>query len=59
MHGPLAVGWKNEVETISAGLVVFLDAQGKFHVVAHSGQNAKRHLEVAHRFSARWVRLDL
>ena len=59
VHGPLRVEWKNEVETIIAGLVVFLDAQGNFHLVAHSGQNAKRLLEVAHRFSARWVRLDL
>jgi hypothetical protein len=59
VHGPLTVEWKNEVETIIAGLVVFLDSQGNFHLIAHSGQNAKKLLEVAHRFFTRWVRLDI
>ncbi len=59
VHGPLTVEWKNEVETIIAGLVVFLDSQGNFHLIAHSGQNAKKLLEVAHRFCTRWVRLDI
>ena len=59
VHGPLTVQWKNEVGTIIAGLVVFLDLQGNFHLIAHSGQNAKKLLEVAHRFCTRWVRLDI
>ena len=59
VHGPLTIEWKNEVETITAGLVVFLDSQGNFHLIAHSGQNAKRLLQVAHRFCTRWVRLDI
>jgi hypothetical protein len=59
VHGPLMVESKNEVETIIAGLVVFLDSKGSFHLIAHSGQNAKKLLEVAHRFFTRWVRLDI
>ena len=59
VHGPLRVEWKSEVETIIAGLVVFLDTQGNFHLIAHSGQNAKKLLEVVHRFCTRWVRLDI
>jgi hypothetical protein len=59
VHGPLTVEWKNEVETIIAGLVVFLDPQRNFRLIAHSGQNAKKLLEVAHRFCTRWVRLDI
>ena len=59
VHGPLTVERKNEVETITAGLVVFLDPQGNFHLIAHPGQNAKKLLQVAHRFFTRWVRLDI
>jgi hypothetical protein len=59
VQGPLTVEWKNEVVTMIAGLVVFLDPQGNLHVIAHSGQNAKQLLGVAHRFCTRWVRLDI
>jgi len=59
VHGPLTVEWKNEVETITAGLVVFLDPKGNFHLIAHPGQNVKKLLQVAHRFFTRWVRLDI
>jgi hypothetical protein len=59
VHGPLTVEWKNELETIVAGLVVFLDSQGNFHLIAHPGQDAKKLLQAAHRFFTRWVRLDI
>jgi hypothetical protein len=59
VHGPLTFEWKNEVETITAGLVVFLDSQGNFRLIAHSGQNAKKLLQAAHRFFTRWIRLDI
>lgn len=59
VHGPLIVKWKNEVETITAGVVVFLDPEGNFHLIAHPGQDAKRLLQAAHRFSTRWIRLDI
>jgi hypothetical protein len=59
VNGPLTVEWKNEVETMIAGLVVFVDAQGHLRLIAHSGQNAKKLLEVAHRFCTRWIRLDI
>lgn len=58
-YGPLTVRWKDEVERIIAGLVIFLDSQGHLHLIAHSAQNAKKLLEVAHRFCTRWVRLDI
>jgi hypothetical protein len=59
VHGPLTVEWKNEAETISAGVVVFLDSQGNFRLIGHPDQNVKKLLEVAHRFCSRWVRLDI
>jgi hypothetical protein len=59
IHGPLTVEWKKEVETITAGLVIFLDSQGNFHLIAHPGQDAKKLLQAAHRFFTRWIRLDI
>ena len=59
VHRPLTVEWKNEVETVIGGLVVFLDSQGNFHLIAHSGQDAKTLLRAAHQFFTRWVRLDI
>ncbi len=59
VHGPLTLKWKNEVETITAGLVVFLDSQGNFHLIAHTAQDVKKLLQVAHRFLTRWIRLDI
>jgi len=59
VHGPLTIEWKNEVETIAAGLVAFLDPEGNLHLIAHPGQDAKKLLQAAHRFSTRWVRLDI
>ena len=58
-HGPITVEWKNEVETIADGLVVYLDSQGIFHLIAHSGQDAKKLLQATHRFFTRWIRLDI
>lgn len=59
VHGPLTVERKNEVETITAGGVVFLDLQGNFHLIAHPGQDTKKLLQAAHRFFTRWIRLDI
>jgi len=59
IHGPLTVEWKNEVETITAGLVVVLDLQGNLHLIAYSDQDAKKLLQAAHRFFTRWIRLDI
>jgi hypothetical protein len=59
VHGPLTVERKNEVETITAGVVVFLDLQGNFHLIAHPGQDTKKLLQAAHRFFTRWIRLDI
>ncbi len=59
VHGPFTVEWKNEVKTITRGLVVFLDPQGNFQLIGHSDQNANKLLQVAHRFFTRWVRVDI
>jgi hypothetical protein len=55
VHGPLTAEWKNEVETIAAGLVVFRNS----HLIAHPGQDGKKLLQAAHRFFTRWIRLDI
>jgi len=59
VYGPLTIQWKNEIETITAGVVVFLDSQGKLHLIGNSGQNVNKLLQSAHRFCTRWVRLDI
>lgn len=57
--GPLTIQWKSEVETIAAGVVVLLDSQGDLHLIGNSGQQAKKLLQLAHRFCTRWIRLDI
>ena len=59
VYGPLTILWKNEIETITAGVVVLLDSQGKLHLIGNSGQNVNKLLQSAHRFCTRWVRLDI
>ena len=59
VYGPLTIQWKNEIETMTAGVVVLLDSQGKLHLIGNSGQNVNKLLQSAHRFCTRWVRLDI
>ena len=59
VYGPLTIQWKNEIERITAGVVVLLDSQGKLHLIGNSGQNVNKLLQSAHRFCTRWVRLDI
>ena len=59
VYGPLTIQWKNEIETITDGVVVFLDLQGSLHLIGTSGQNVHKLLQLAHRFCTRWVRLDI
>lgn len=59
VNGPLTIQWKNEIETITAGVVVLLDSQGDLHLMGNSGQNVNKLLQIAHRFCTRWVRLDI
>ncbi len=59
VNGPLSVEWLQDVETLMAGIVVYRDGSGEFHILAHPGQNVKKLLEAAHRFCTRWVRLDI
>ena len=57
--GPVTITWKNEVENLTAGMVIYRDGGGNFHILAHKGQNVKKLLEAANRFCTRWVRLDI
>ena len=59
VHAPFTIEWKNEVQTVAAGLVLFLDLQGNFRLIGHSDRIATKLLKVAHRFCTRWVRLDI
>ncbi len=59
VYGPFTIQWKNEIETITAGVVVFRDLQGNLHLIGNSGQNVNSLLQLAHRFCTRWVRLDI
>ena len=58
-NGAITIQWKNEAETLIAGVIVFLDSQGRLHLVCNSNQNVNKLLQLAHRFCARWVRLDI
>ena len=57
--GPLIIQWKDETETIAAGVVLCLDSQGDLHLVGNPAQNVSKLLQLAHRFCTRWVRLDI
>jgi hypothetical protein len=59
VDGIITVEWEKEVDQLTAGMVIYRDFTGNFHVLAHIGQNWKKLLEVAHRFCTRWVRLDI
>ena len=58
-QGPLTIQWKNEIETVTAGVVVLLGSQGDLHLIGNSGQNVNKLLQLAHRFCTRWIRLDI
>ena len=55
----LHIELREEVETLAAGVVIYRDTGGEFHILAHAGQNVKKLLEAANRFCTRWVRLDI
>ena len=59
VNGPLTIQWKEEIETITAGVLVFLDSQGNLNLIDNSSQNVNKLLQLAHRFCTRWVRLDI
>lgn len=59
VRGIVTIEWKEEVEKLTAGIVIYRDIKGNFYVLAHAGQNIKKLLEAAHRFCTRWVRLDI
>ena len=58
-QGIITITWKQEVENLTAGMVIYRNGEGNFHLLVHQGQNAKKLLEAANRFCTRWVRLDI
>jgi len=58
-NGPLTIQCKNEIETVTAGVLILLDSQGDLHLMGSPGQNVNKLLQRAHRFCTRWVRLDI
>jgi hypothetical protein len=46
-------------DTQSKAMIVYRDNAGGLHAYIHQGLPAKKFLETAYRFCARWVRLDL
>jgi len=59
VHGSFTIECKDEIETITAGVLVLLDSQGNLHLIDNSGQNVHKLLQLAHRFCTRWIRLDI
>ena len=59
VNGPLTIQWKDEIETMTAGVLVFLDSQGNLRLIDNSSQNVNKLLQLAHRFCTRSVRLDI
>ena len=59
VQGPVTVGFKDQIETLSSGMLIGVDNRGGLRLIAQDGQNIKKLLETAHRFCTRWVRLDI
>jgi hypothetical protein len=59
VEGIVTVKGEGEVEKLRAGMVIYRDFKGNFHLLSHKGQNLKKLLEAVHRFCTRWVRLDI
>ncbi|MBW2602006.1 MAG: hypothetical protein JRD47_08820 [Deltaproteobacteria bacterium] len=51
--------WNGENIEVSSGMVIYRDLSGGLEVFCHSGQLQRKLLEAAHRFCARWIRLDI
>lgn len=59
LQGPLVVTLRGEEEMFAEGLALYRDLEGRFHVLMHEGQDARKLIEAAYRFCTRWVRLDI
>lgn len=46
-------------DVLQAGMLLYRDEGGGFHVLMHVGQNGKKLLETVYRYCTRWVRLDI
>ncbi|GAB6191854.1 hypothetical protein [Desulfocastanea catecholica] len=59
IDSPLTIHSGEEVCEMAGGMVLYRDAAGSFHVLAHAFQKRKKLLEAAYRYCTRWVRLDI
>ena len=57
--GALTIQWKDEVESVAAGVVICLDSEGELRLVGNTGVDVGKLLRVGNRYATRWVRLDI
>lgn len=59
IDSPVTINFGSEMAEIDAGMIIYRDLGGSFHVLVHVLQNRKKLLEAAYRYCTRWVRLDI
>lgn len=55
----IAVVFREKIDQVPVGMVIYRDTDGEFHVLVHNSLNKKKMLEAANRYCTRWVRLDI
>ena len=59
LEGSIKVEWKNAVNEIASGMAICRTGDVELSVLAHADLPWRKLLEVAHRYCARWIRLDV
>ncbi len=59
IDSPLTITCGTEASELEAGMVLYRDTDGTFHVLVHTLLNRKKLLEAVYRYCTRWVRLDI
>ncbi len=59
IDSPLTITCGSDVTELEAGMVLYRDSAGSFHVLIHPSLNRKKMLESVYRYCTRWVRLDI
>jgi hypothetical protein len=57
--GPLTVHQESETVHVPSGIVLYLDVGGDLHLYGDPTLDARKFLQLAHRYCTRWVRLDI
>lgn len=56
---PVNICSRGEDTVAEDGMILYRDAEGRFHTLALGQPNRKKTLEAAYRYCTRWVRLDI